>query len=64
MTGASTKELMSRMGHASSRAALIYQHATEDRDIAIANGLSALIEAQRPRPAVSAEVVAIDRKTK
>ena len=27
-TGASTKELMSRMGHASPRAALIYQHAT------------------------------------
>ena len=29
-TGASTKELMSRMGHASARAALIYQHATRD----------------------------------
>ncbi len=36
-TGASTKELMSRMGHASSRAALIYQHATRDRDAAIAD---------------------------
>lgn len=48
MTGASTKELMSRMGHASARAALIYQHATQDRDVAIAEGLSALIEAQRP----------------
>ena len=42
-TGASTKELMARMGHASSRAALIYQHATEDRDIAIANVLSAMV---------------------
>ena len=41
-TGASTKELMSRMGHAS-RAALIYQHATQDRDAAIAAGLSDLI---------------------
>lgn len=30
-TGASTKELMSRMGHASPRAALIYQHATQDQ---------------------------------
>jgi integrase len=30
-TGASTKELMARMGHASMRAALIYQHATTDR---------------------------------
>jgi integrase len=26
-TGASTKELMARMGHSSVRAALIYQHA-------------------------------------
>ncbi len=31
-TGASTKELMARMGHASPQAALIYQHATADRD--------------------------------
>jgi integrase len=42
-TGASTKELMSRMGHASPRAALIYQHATRDRDAAIAAALSNLI---------------------
>jgi integrase len=42
-TGASTKELMSRMGHASPRAALIYQHATQDRDAAIAADLSDLI---------------------
>ena len=48
MTGASTKELMSRMGQSSPRAALIYQHATQARDEAIANGLSTLIEAQRP----------------
>jgi integrase len=46
-TGASTKELMARMGHASPRAALIYQHATKDRDAAIAAGLSALIEQTR-----------------
>jgi integrase len=46
-TGASTKELMARMGHASARAALIYQHATKDRDAAIAAGLSALIEQTR-----------------
>jgi integrase len=43
-TGASTKELMARMGHASSRAALIYQHATEDRDRAIAEALSELVD--------------------
>jgi integrase len=49
-TGASTKELMARMGHASTRAALIYQHATEERDVAIADGLSeiALKILQRP----------------
>ena len=41
-TGASTKELMVRMGHASMRAALIYQHATADRDQAIAAALSRL----------------------
>ena len=47
-TGASTKELMSRMGHASPRAALIYQHATRDRDAAIASALSEVIgEAQK-----------------
>jgi integrase len=39
-TGASTKELMARMGHASMRAALIYQHATADRDASIAAALS------------------------
>lgn len=43
-TGASTKELMARMGHASPRAALIYQHATKDRDAAIAAALSTLVE--------------------
>lgn len=41
-TGATTRELMTRMGHASPRAALIYQHATRDRDLAIATALSDL----------------------
>jgi integrase len=41
-TGASTRELMVRMGHASMRAAVIYQHATADRDQAIASALSEL----------------------
>ena len=41
-TGATTKELMARMGHASPRAALLYQHATRDRDAAIAVALSEL----------------------
>ena len=35
-TGASLRELMERTGHSSSRAALIYQHASRDRDEAIA----------------------------
>lgn len=48
--GASTKELMVRMGHASARAALIYQHAIRERDIAIAGALSAAIERVLERP--------------
>ncbi len=49
--GASTKELMSRMGHASARAALIYQHAVRERDIAIAGALSDAIERVLSEPA-------------
>jgi integrase len=45
--GATTKELMHRMGHGSMRAALIYQHATVERDRSIADQLSALVEAGR-----------------
>jgi integrase len=45
--GASLRELMDRMGHASTRAALIYQHVAKDRDRHIADGLSAQIEAAR-----------------
>ena len=43
MTGPSLRELMARMGHSSPRAALIYQHATAERDRAIADGLSKLV---------------------
>jgi integrase len=46
-TGASTKELMARMGHSTLRAALIYQHATRERDRKIADGLSEQIESAR-----------------
>jgi integrase len=46
--GASLRELMSRMGHSSTRAALIYQHASRDRERAIGAAVSALIEASRP----------------
>jgi hypothetical protein len=37
------KELMARLGHSSTRAALIYQHATRDRDQAIAKALGSLV---------------------
>jgi integrase len=48
MTGASTRELMVRMGHSTPRAALIYQHATSDRDKAIAAALGDMISQARP----------------
>ncbi|MGH3712849.1 MAG: tyrosine-type recombinase/integrase [Micromonosporaceae bacterium] len=38
-TGASLRDLMARMGHGSTRAALIYQHATQQADKAIATAL-------------------------
>jgi integrase len=46
-TGASTKELMHRLGHASPRAALRYQHATAARDEAIADGIDRILGAAR-----------------
>lgn len=45
--GASTRELMHRMGHGSMRAALIYQHATSQRDRVLADGLSNLVKTAR-----------------
>jgi integrase len=44
-TGASTRELMSRLGHSTARAALIYQHATEERDHGIASGIEVILQA-------------------
>jgi integrase len=58
-SGASTRELMHRMGHASMRAALIYQHATSERDREIADGMDKRIAAgstrQQPAPGASAQ---------
>jgi integrase len=48
VSGATTRELMVRLGHASPAAALRYQHATADRDTALASALSAMV----PAPAV------------
>jgi hypothetical protein len=42
-TGATLKELMARLGHSSVRAAMIYQHATRDRDQAIAKALGTFV---------------------
>jgi integrase len=61
--GASTRELMARMGHSSSAAALRYQHVMAGRDAAIAAALDELIEAasalaERPPPAPSGTRVA------
>ena len=41
---------MHRMGHGSMRAAMIYQHATAERDRAIADRLSDLVESAGPTP--------------
>ena len=53
-SGASTRELMHRMGHASSAAALRYQHATKDRDVEVAQLLDELV-ARVPRPQAVSE---------
>jgi integrase len=53
-TGASLKELMARLGHSSVRAAMIYQHATSDRDRAIAQALGGLVREVRQESPESA----------
>jgi integrase len=50
-SGATLKELMARIGHSSTRAAMIYQHASRDRDDAIATALNALIVEARSKAA-------------
>ncbi len=49
-TGATTKELMRRLGHSSSAAALLYQHAADDRDADIARALDAMLGAITEAP--------------
>ncbi|WP_311686930.1 hypothetical protein [Streptomyces dubilierae] len=49
-TGASTRELMARMGHSTAWAALIYQHASAARGRLIADALSDLVDkGRKPR---------------
>lgn len=45
-TGASLRELMDRMGHSSTRAAIIYQHATDERRHQVAKQLDSLARGQ------------------
>jgi hypothetical protein len=52
-TGASTRELMTRMGHSTARAAPIYQLATAGRERLIGQAVSAVVEQARkqdPKP--------------
>jgi integrase len=60
-TGASTKELMHRLGHASPRAALRYQHATEQRDEAIADGIDRIIAAAQNDSGARSNVMHLPR---
>ena len=50
VVGATTKELMARLGHASPAAALRYQHATADRDRVIADALADLVSVAPVEP--------------
>ena len=45
-TGVSLRELMGRMGHTTTRAAVIYQHRTAERDRLIASVMSEIVEAE------------------
>ena len=48
--GASTKELMARLGHSSPAAALRYQHATQERDRVIADQMDGMIRPSQSTP--------------
>jgi len=48
-TGASLADLMARMGHSTTRAAMIYQHTAQQQDKEIADALSSRISRERGR---------------
>jgi hypothetical protein len=53
-TGATLRELMDRMGHSSTRAAMIYMHGADARQHEIADTLSKLARQElQPRPKAS-----------
>jgi hypothetical protein len=45
-TGAGLRESMGRMGYSTTRAALIYQHRTAERDQFVAAAISGIVEAE------------------
>jgi integrase len=57
--GATVRELMDRLGHTTPTMALRYQHATEERDRAIADRLGELFRAVESAPDERAPVVPI-----
>ncbi|GAB7049372.1 tyrosine-type recombinase/integrase [Catenuloplanes indicus] len=58
--GASLRDLMTRMGHDSPRAALIYQHANSEADRAIAEAINKAVQAARRKPSKRAPKAAQD----
>jgi len=63
-TGASVAEIMKRGGHASPSAALRYQHATMERDRALANSLAAMAPGPAVISLVSVEALTDEGRTK
>jgi hypothetical protein len=55
---------MARLGHSSPRAAMIYQHATRDRDKVIAAGLGQLVNQARLEPSGPQVAQPATRKTR
>lgn len=50
ITGATTKEVMERLGHTTMETALRYQHVTRERERALADALDELVVANLPEP--------------
>jgi integrase len=61
-TGAGTKEIMRRLGHATQDAALRYQHATDERDRVLAAGIDTLIREAREEQSAPVIPIASSRK--
>lgn len=59
-TGASIRQVMAFLGHATPRAALIYQHATEEGAAAIAAAMSTLLEGTATPPTQPLTALPVD----